>query len=172
VLNFLVEHPQLYSYANEIADLLEKNSREDGDGVIPSSQLSLAETLAERLWETLRDPPADAGPNSSEGWLFKAINHPGGKPAEFWLLILSRKRAETGEDWRGLPPAYQGNFDTLLTCRTYRKDYAANSANTWRASPFTVPVIRLRKDGSGDPCSPRTRVVSLFRVGKMRRVCC
>jgi hypothetical protein len=119
VLDFLVGHPELYSFANEIADLLEKSSREDGDGVIPSSSLSSAEALAEQLWETLRDSSADAGLNGTEGWLFKAINHPGGKLIEFWLLTLSRKRAEADEDWHGLPPEHRRYFDKVLSGESY-----------------------------------------------------
>lgn len=119
VLNFLIDQPELYTFAHEISDLLEKGSREDRDGGIPSACLPLAETVAERVWETLDDPPASAEENGAEGWLFKAINHPGGKLTEFWLFALSRKRAEAGGDWDSLPNEYRWQLGRVLSGASY-----------------------------------------------------
>jgi hypothetical protein len=117
VLAFLIDHPEIYAFANEIANLLEKSSRDSGDGVVQPSRLSLSETLAERLWETFRDPPAEL--HDTDEWHSKAINHPGGKLARFWLLNLSRKRVEAGENWQGLTPENQAFFDKVLSGRSY-----------------------------------------------------
>ena len=119
VLAFLIEHPELYSSAREISDLLQKNTSEDEDGAIPSCCLPLAETLAERLWGSLGDLPTDSGPNGTDEWLGKAINHPGGKLTECWLLILSRKRAGAGEDWHGLPSEYRRYFGKVVSGASY-----------------------------------------------------
>lgn len=119
VLNFLIDQPELYTFAHDIADLLERGTREDRDGAIPSSLLPLAETVAERLWEILDDPSASAEQNGTEGWLFKAINHPGGKLTEFWLFALSRERAAADDDWDGLPDEYRRFLDRVLSGASY-----------------------------------------------------
>ena len=119
VLDFLLEQPELYRFAHEISDLLEEGAREDRDGHIPLSRLPLAETLAERLWATLGDPPAGAELNGNELWLGEAINHPGGKLTEFWLFALSRRRAEAGEEWDGLPEEYRRYLGAVLSGASY-----------------------------------------------------
>ncbi|MDP9474185.1 MAG: DUF4020 domain-containing protein [Actinomycetota bacterium] len=119
VLDFLIEHPQLYAFAHEISDLLEEGAREDRDGHIPLVRLPSAETLAERLWATLSARSAGAEQHDSERWLGEAINHPGGKLAEFWLFALSRRRAEAGEDWSGLPDEYRRYLGGVLSGTSY-----------------------------------------------------
>jgi hypothetical protein len=115
VLHFLIEQPELYRFAHEISALLEEGAREDRDGRIPLSRLPLAETVAERLWATLGDPPAGAEQNGNERWLGEAINQPGGKLTEFWLFALSRRRAEAGEEWYGLPEEYRRYLGAVLS---------------------------------------------------------
>lgn len=119
VLDFLIEYPELYTFAHEISDLLEKGAREDRDGHIPLVRLPLAETLAERLWATIGDRTAGVEQDDSERWLGEAINHPGGKLTEFWLFALSRRRAEADEDWSGLPDDYRRYLGMVLFGASY-----------------------------------------------------
>lgn len=120
VLHFLIDQPELYRFAHEISDLLEESVRQDRDeGSIPLSHLPLAETVAERLWVTLGDPPTGAEQNDNERWLGEAINHPGGKLTEFWLFALSRRRAEAGEEWNGLPEEYRRYLGAVLSGASY-----------------------------------------------------
>lgn len=119
VLDFLIEHPELYTFAHEISDLLEKGAREDRDSHIPLARLPLAEILAERLWNTIVLQSTGAEQDDSERWLHEAINHPGGKLTEFWIFSLSRKRAQADEDWSGLPDDYERCLGRVLFGTSY-----------------------------------------------------
>jgi hypothetical protein len=119
VLDFLIEHPELYTFAHEISDLLEKGTREDRDSHIPLVRLPRAEILAEKLWTTISNRPVDSEQDDSEHWLTEAVNHPGGKLTEFWLFALSRRRAEADEDWSGLPDDYRRFLGSILNGTSY-----------------------------------------------------
>jgi hypothetical protein len=99
VLAILIEHPELYAFAHDISDLLERGAREDREGSIPMVHLPLAEALAERFWVTIDGRPTGEAQDDPERWTGESINHPGGKLTEFWLFALSRRRAEAGEEW-------------------------------------------------------------------------
>jgi len=117
VLTLLADHTQLYGFAHPIADLLEKGMGKEQDG-LPLSCLSLAERLANQLWDASAKEPREEE-IESEDWLASAINHPGGKIAEFWLHALSKRRAEAREGWAGLPVRYKQYFEKVLSGESY-----------------------------------------------------
>ncbi len=120
VLNFLVERAEIYTFANEISELLWRCTGEDRENRIPSSFLPLTDTLAERLWDAFEGTPTEK--NHSEGWVSRAINEPGGKLTQFWLLALSRRRTEAGDKWDGLPDEYRLYLGRVLTDDSYAAD--------------------------------------------------
>lgn len=112
VLSFLSEHPELFSFAHAIADLL-RNGAVKEQGSIPPACLALAQTVAEALWDA---HPGEAFSEEPEvEWLGKAINHPGGKLVEFWLSALSHQHLEVGESWTGIPGESKKFFHKVLT---------------------------------------------------------
>lgn len=116
-LTFLNTNHQLYAFAGNIADLLEQGVTKQ-QSEIPSSCLSLAEELAEQLWERCTHD-SENRIIETESWLTKAINHPGGKLVEFWLHTLSRRRSEAGESWVCIPPQFKSYFHKVITGVSY-----------------------------------------------------
>jgi len=47
-------------------------------------------------------------------WLQMAVNHPGGKVAEFWIYTLSRARKASGDSWTGLPDAHRQYLGKII----------------------------------------------------------
>lgn len=118
VLSLLVDHMQLYGFASSIADLLEEGISKKQGG-LPSPCLSLAESLANQLFDACVKEPRDEEKLENLDWLGKAINHPGGKVVKFWLHALSKRRAEAGETWTGLPVKYKQCFEKVLSGESY-----------------------------------------------------
>ena len=118
VLTLLTHHSQLYRFARPVADLLEQGVRK-GQGELPLSCLPLAEDLAGHLFDACRKALRDKEALNKEDWLSRAVNHPGGMIVEFWLQALSKRRAEAGEDWAGLPPRYKQYFRKVLSGKSY-----------------------------------------------------
>lgn len=118
VLTLLRCHSQLYRFARPVADLLEQGVRKE-QGELPLSCLPLAEDLAGHLFDACRKGLRDREVLDKENWLSRAINHPGGMIVEFWLQALSKRRAEAGEDWAGLPPRYKQYFRKVLSGKSY-----------------------------------------------------
>lgn len=71
----------------------------------------VARRFASALWGTL-----DRGvlPQSADDWLGRAINHPAGLLAEFWVRAVGADWRAAGDDWPGLPPAMRAQLEALL----------------------------------------------------------
>jgi len=52
--------------------------------------------------------------SKSTDWISEAINHPGGKIAEFWIRLLLRKYKHPKEAWNGIPNDYSEFFNSIL----------------------------------------------------------
>lgn len=93
IVKFLLGHQELHKLTYEIADLLlslvsKKEPR------LPESSYNDAMSLAESLWVVGKDIRKDR--DDVNDWLTAAINHHGGRLAEFWLHLLSQCNVSAG----------------------------------------------------------------------------
>ena len=72
-----------------------------------------ARDLARKLWEIQPvDDDEAVGPDAD--WLGRAINHPAGRLAEFWVRAVAMEWSEAGDDWAGLPDELKAQLGHLL----------------------------------------------------------
>lgn len=116
VLPFLEEHIQLYSFEDNISDLLFQCVKENSEW-LDNEQIAVIIKIAEKLWDLSATDIMEEDVVSKD-WLAKAINHPGGKIAEIWLYALSKIRADAGEGWAGIPEGYTKFSDKILSGET------------------------------------------------------
>jgi hypothetical protein len=70
-----------------------------------------ARQLALDLWQLIPDEEVVFG---DIGWLSRAINHPGGNLAEFWLHVVQHDWRADEEAWTGLAEEHRHAFETML----------------------------------------------------------
>ena len=114
VLQFLERCREIWRHGYKIAELLKKVV-EKSEGGLPVALLSRAEAFTDRLWQELEDYNEKGMENNDNDWLTMAINHIGGIIAQFWLLALSRRQAEKGGDWQGIPEKYKTRFERIIS---------------------------------------------------------
>lgn len=112
VLSVLIDNGELLRHAYYIANLIQK--RFDEKKHVSDNAIVLAMHLAERLLDYLEAIQNEEPPEDVNDWLQKAINHPGGKLAEFWLNSLSRARKAMGDSWVELPAGYRRCLEKML----------------------------------------------------------
>ncbi len=118
VLALLNECVQLHAFSGLIADLLVNGIGKEEAG-LPLACLEMAERLVDQLWDGFSKHGIAETETPDQEWLTKAINHPGGKLANFWLYALSKRRQEAGADWSGLPQEYLDRFTKIITNESY-----------------------------------------------------
>jgi hypothetical protein len=120
----------LISVAADIADLLADGGRRDGS---PTEwfRLPLARDLATRVWDTLDQSEPET---STDDWLGRAINHPAGKLAQFWLHAVASDWRTGGDSWKGLPPDLASSLECIL---------AGQGVSTALAEPVIASQLRL-----------------------------
>jgi len=113
VLTFLLQCTHIHgAFSFPIANLLQQATRRE-QPKIPSSCLTSAQNLAEKVWDACSRPPLEES-GAAHDWLQRAISHPGGKLVEFWLNILSIQRNEAGDTWAGIPQEAKAFFEKVL----------------------------------------------------------
>lgn len=146
VLGRLLELPPA-GLEYEIADLLAGRPQSEA-GPTRWWRLSGARQLALRLWESI-DPVEEE--SHDDDWLGRAINHPAGKLAEFWLQAVANDWQESADAWAGLPPDLTEPLEQLLSTSDIR-------------SALAEPVVasRLRLLHGADPEWAENHVLPLF----------
>ncbi len=114
VLSLLAHRDELLRFAHPVAELLEQGISR-GQNVIPLGCLSLAENVAGQLFDACAKNLLNGEDHETQDWLLRAVNHPGGKIVEFWLRALSKRHAQAGERWRGLPTKYKQYFEKAIS---------------------------------------------------------
>jgi len=127
ILNLLCENPQLLAINNpdeiyrkgiEVARLLNHGvEREKGE--IPSSLLDKAKEIALELWNSLNQIDEEERKEKIECGLGRAINHPGGILAMFWLHIIYRIRKQEEDSWEGIPSEYKDILVKMINSNSY-----------------------------------------------------
>jgi hypothetical protein len=110
ILSALDDERLAKHFSNYISDLLQ-HGVENEEARIPLNLFYKADSVARKVWETLQDE----GEKEARDWLQRAINHPGGKLAMFWLHSLSFTRKETNLKEEGLPQPFRMRFETILS---------------------------------------------------------
>ncbi len=99
------------SVAGELAQMLSDGSRFEGHPTNWSA-IAGARQLARDLWGMI---PAEETVIGGNDWLTRAITHPGGHLAEFWLGAVEHDWHADQEAWSGLTAEHRGALETMLT---------------------------------------------------------
>ena len=108
-----------------------------GDAPSPWHIFEEAQDLADRLWDHVDPSPTDLATNDDA--LGRAINHPAGHLAEFWVHAVSAAWTEAPDTWSGLSHRLRASLDRMLDGADGRTQ-AVETVFCWRAS------LLLRRD--------------------------
>ncbi|MGA2400548.1 MAG: DUF4020 domain-containing protein [Syntrophobacteraceae bacterium] len=112
VLRLLLDNSELRSHAYYIANLIQ--NRFDEKKQVSDEAITLAKQLADHLMDYLETVQEEKPTEGVNDWLQKAINHPGGKLASFWLNSLTRERKDAGDSWIELPVEYRRFLEKMI----------------------------------------------------------
>lgn len=100
----------LTTLARDLASMLSDGATTEGH---PTDWTSVpgARQLARDLWPLIPDEEVVFG---EIDWLSRAINHPGGYLAEFWLHVVQRDWRADEEAWAGLTQEHRDAFESML----------------------------------------------------------
>jgi len=84
-------------------------------------RIPTARQLAADLWSAISTGPPAVDVND---WLIRAINHPAGRLAQFWLHAVAADWREAGDQWTGLPPQTRTHLEILLASDDVRSAMA------------------------------------------------
>jgi len=107
---------ELRAVAEDVSHLLTDGGRTDTNPtewhVFPA-----ARRLAAGLWNLIgSEPPAADTPD----WLGRAINHPAGQLAQFWVHAIAADWRAAGDTWTGLPPDTRVQLESMLAGKNLR----------------------------------------------------
>lgn len=135
------------SLVREIAEMLAVGGRREGHPTqwcrFPSARL-----VAKRLWDSI-DPVDDEAP--AHDWLGRAINHPAGKLAEFWLDALASDWQDAGDSWTGMPSGLAEPLEQMLN---------SGDTRTHLAEPVLASHLRLLH--GADPAWTQRHILPLL----------
>lgn len=115
ILKLFLDNKEFHRQTYNVSDLLlsfvtKKEPR------LPESSYEEAMDLAENLWETGKEVRKDR--DDVHDWLTAAINHHGGRLAEFWLHLLSQQNARAGKAL--FPDRIRKNLEIFLNDNSYQ----------------------------------------------------
>lgn len=140
----------LAQLAGDVADLLAAGGQEEADRT-DWVRVPEARRIARQLWEVLGD--SEPLPDTDD-WLGRAINHPAGKLADFWIRAVSNDWKEAGDTWTGLPTDLRAPIERMLS---------GDSASTALAEPVIASQLRLLH--GADPDWASRHVLPLLHWG-------
>ena len=105
----------LCPHAYAISRMLEEGVRRE-EGSIPEDALPRFARLG---LKALNDCPGEEPEEEPQRWLDRAINHPGGKTAEFFLHMISRYWRQREDDWTGIPGDVRSSLERILQRDTF-----------------------------------------------------
>ena len=100
----------LETVADSLSRLLAEGGQNDTN---PTEwfRIPAARQLASDLWSALSPGPPATDVND---WLIRAINHPAGRLAQFWLHAVANDWRDAGDQWAGLPSDTRAHLEALL----------------------------------------------------------
>lgn len=102
---------ELTAFVPDLARMLSAGGRTEGHPTdwteVPGARL-----LAQELWKVTRDDEAVPGETD---WLTRAINHPGGNLAEFWIQVVESDWRSNEETWSGMGADHRAALETMLS---------------------------------------------------------
>ncbi|MEV5898330.1 hypothetical protein [Nonomuraea fuscirosea] len=101
----------LAAMADPLSRLLADGGQADA-GPTEWHLFATARRLAAALW-----PAVDATPPDTQvtEWLQRAINHPAGRLAQFWMHAISADWRMAGDQWTGIPSGIRAQLEVLLS---------------------------------------------------------
>lgn len=102
---------ELGALTHEVADLLADGGQRESH---PTQwfRLEPARDLARELWTKLQESDFDPPPDD---WLGRAINHPAGKVAQFWIQAVASDWRAAEDSWEGLPVELTEPLEQMLS---------------------------------------------------------
>lgn len=100
----------LKTVADDLTHLLSEGGRGETNAT-EWHRFSAARQVASDLWSVFGDVEADVG---VDDWHTRAINHPAGRLAQFWIHAVAADWRDAGDDWSGLPAETTEQLDRLL----------------------------------------------------------
>lgn len=80
-----------------------------------------ARHLAVQTWALIGPSSSTIG---SEEWLVRAINHPAGQLAQFWVNVIAGDWTAVGDEWHGIPSELRDEFESMLASADERGQMA------------------------------------------------
>jgi hypothetical protein len=74
-------------------------------------RLPAARLLADKVWTMIGGTSSDPGTGD---WPMRALNHPAGQLAQFWVRAAAADWQEAGDSWPGLPQAIREQLEIML----------------------------------------------------------
>ncbi len=101
----------LSAVAGDVARMLAGGGQRDPE---PTAwhQIPEARQLAARIWEMIGDA---VGSVAELDWMIRALNHPAGQLAQFWVQALAGDWADAGETWEGIPEDIREQVNRMLS---------------------------------------------------------
>jgi uncharacterized protein DUF4020 len=84
--------------------------------------IARSRNLAMACWNTM--PPDTPSAIGGSDWVNRAINHPAGHLAEFWVQAIEHEWAANIDTWNGLPPDAAQHLETMLGSDDMRSEMA------------------------------------------------
>lgn len=112
VLSLIINNSQLFSHDYHISSMIQNRFKEKKEA--SDTSITLAVQLAELLMDHLESVQQQQQEDSND-WLQMAINHSGGKLAEFWIHILTRSRQTAEDSWSGIPDVPRRCLEKMIS---------------------------------------------------------
>lgn len=96
--------------AGDVARMLANGGQRD-PASIAWHQIPEARQLAARIWGMIGGA---AGAVPELDWMIRALNHPAGQVAQFWVQAVAGDWADAGETWPGIPEEIRQQFSLML----------------------------------------------------------
>jgi hypothetical protein len=96
--------------AGDVARMLADGAQRD-PATIAWHQIPEARQLAARIWGMIG---GTASAVSELDWMIRALNHPAGQLAQFWVQAVAGDWADAGETWPGIPDELRQQFRLML----------------------------------------------------------
>lgn len=120
-----------------VADLLASGGQQEG---FPTEwfRFDAARELADDVWGVLNHHPSAT---STDDWLVRAINHPAGKLAQFWIRAVASDWKAAGDSWSGLHQDLASPLERMLE---------SGSSSTAMVEPVVASKLRFFHEADSD----------------------
>jgi hypothetical protein len=117
----MLSHLNLSVICSDVARMLSGSGQSQPANRVKWHEIPAARQLAVKIWAMIADAPAG---QEAENWLAKAINHPAGQLAQFWVSAIAADWQAVGDNWTGLPTVVRDQLGAMLGGEAGRTEMA------------------------------------------------